>query len=454
VNIELNTSQKMIFSPQMQQSIEVLQMGAQELLNYIRSLAEENPIIEIEERSDEFDRYEDLKRKLEWLETPHDEYKVYYQEGDVESEEAARDRLSYVETEEEDLYEHLQLQLSLVKSSDEIRKAAQYIIECIDGNGYIDEGLKEIAARAGIGLEKTKEALHLVQSLEPPGIGARNLKECLLLQLERNKQENSTVTLIIENHLEMLSNNRLDIISKELDVSIDEVKQAYMIIQKLNPRPGSGFGTKREIRYQTPDLIVVKFRDYYEVLLNEYFYPKISISSYYLNILRQDSEREVKEYISGKIKEADWAIKCITQRNTTLIKVVSRIVEHQRKFFESGKGHLIPMNQKDIADVMGVHESTVSRAIRGKHLQCTWGVYSLDYFFINGLSLGGEERIASDSIKSRIKEIISGESLKKPYSDQQISDLLNREGISIARRTVAKYREELNIPGASKRKEF
>lgn len=252
----------------------------------------------------------------------------------------------------------------------------------------------------------------------------------------------------------MLSKNRLEVISKELGVSIDEVKNAYKVIKTLNPRPGISFGYKSQTQYITPDLIVVKFSDYYEVLLNDYFQPQISISRYYQNILKEKLENEVKEYISKKIKEADWIINCISQRNSTLLKVTRMIVEQQRMFFDKGPKYLVALNQQKIANHIGVHESTVSRAVSGKYLQCSWGIFGLDYFFTNGIALGDESQITPENVKLEIKEIIAKEDRKKPYSDQKITDLLQQKGINIARRTVTKYREDMNIPKTTLRKEY
>ncbi|EPR12855.1 RNA polymerase factor sigma-54 [Ruminiclostridium papyrosolvens] len=452
MNIEINLTQKMSLSPQMQQSMEVLQMSTQELMDYVKQLAVDNPVVELEDQPYENDRNEVLRKKLEWLDSVNQEYRVY--NHDYEDDEDNKDVAHYVAGDDEDLYQHLKSQLNLMKEPPEIYKAVQYMIGCIDQNGYLQEKIDDIVKAVKIDKNKTETALHQLQSMEPAGVGARNLKECLLLQLERLNQNDPIVITLVNSYLELLGKNQLDLIAKRLDVSIDKVKDAYKVIKKLNPRPGMGFGARKDIHYQTPDLIVVKFSDYYEVLLNNFSTPHISISSYYRNVLAQNPSDEVKNYISGKIKEADWAIKCISQRNNTLLNVIRTIVGQQRGFFDKGASHLIPMNQKSIADKLEIHESTVSRAIRGKYLQCSWGVFSLDYFFTNGLSLGCDSQIVPDAIKSDIKQIITGEDRKKPYSDQKIAEILNQKGISIARRTVTKYREDMDIPKATMRKEY
>ncbi len=452
MNIEINLNQKMSLSPQMQQSMEILQMSTQELMDYVKQLSLDNPVVELEDQPYENDRYEVLRKKLEWLDSVNQEYRVY--NHDLEDDEDNKDVAHYVAGDDEDLYQHLQSQLNLIKQPQEIYKAVQYMIGCIDQNGYLQENIADIAKTRNIDESTVEKALHQLQSMEPAGVGARNLKECLLLQLERFNQNNQIVIELVNNYLELLGKNQLDLIVKGLGVSIDEVKDAYKFIKKLNPRPGMGFGSQKDIHYHTPDLIVVKFSDYYEVLLNNYSAPHISISNYYRNVLAQNPSDDVKNYISAKIKEADWAIKCISQRNNTLLNVTKMIVDQQRGFFDKGASYLIPMNQKNIADKLEIHESTVSRAIRGKYLQCSWGLFGLDYFFTNGLSLGQDSQVVPDVIKSDIKKIIIGEDRKKPYSDQKIAEILNQKGINIARRTVTKYREDMDIPKATMRKEY
>ncbi len=452
MHFELNLNQKMSLSPKMLQSVEILQLNSQELLKYVRQLADENPVVEIDEPTKESDSYEILKRKLEWLQSANEGNRVYNRE--FEDSEEDSNIAQYVSVEDEDLYQNLKSQLNLMNIPDNIRTILNYMIKCINEKGYLEDDISEIAQRLNIDIALVKEALSILQSMEPAGIGARDLRECLLLQLKRLNENNSVVIELVNNYLEMLSKNRLEVISKELGVSIDEVKNAYKVIKTLNPRPGISFGYNSQTQYLTPDLIVVKFSDYYEVLINDYFQPQISISRYYQNILKQNLENEVKEYISKKIKEADWIINCISQRNSTLLKVTRMIVEQQRMFFDKGPRHLAALYQQKIANDLGVHESTVSRAISGKYLQCSWGIFGLDHFFTNGLSIGDESQITPENVKLEIKEIIAKEDRRKPYSDQKITDLLQQKGINIARRTVTKYREEMNIQKTTLRKEY
>lgn len=454
MNIEIKLNQTTSLTPQMQQSMEILQMSLQELLEYINQLVEENPVVEIEENYDELDRNEVLKRKLEWLDSIDEQNRVYHNQNEEEHPEQVMDISGYEDADEEDLNHHLLSQLDFLKVDADIRRAAEHLIEYIDEKGYLEADINEIANEINSTVEKVEEALKHIQSLEPAGIGARDLKECLRIQLDRKGIKDETPYRIVDGYLEILSKNHLDVIAKRLEVSLNDVKYAYNIIKKLNPRPGSVFDSGRQPQYLTPDLTVVKFRDYYEILLNDYLYPRLSISRYYRDVISSTASNEVKGYISGKLKEAAWIIKCFEQRNDTLTRVAKTIVDIQIKFFDAGPRHLVPMILKTVADKLGIHESTVSRAIRGKYLQCSWGIYSLDYFFSRGLSAGGDIRVAPENIKKLIKDIIDDENKKKPYSDQQITDILNCKGIEISRRTVAKYRDELSIAGASTRKEY
>ena len=453
MNIETSLNQNISLSPKMQQSLAILQLNSHELLEYINRIADENPVIEIEEQSQEAERFDILKRKLEWLESANESSRIY--NTSIEDTDEDNDITKYLSDDNgEDLYENLKSQLKLMSVPEKIRKIVNYMIECINENGYFEESLNNISHTLKIDNTVAEEALFVLQSMEPAGIGARDLRECLLLQLERQNKKNTVAFELVHNYLEMLGKNRLEVIAKELGLSIDKVRDANKIIRSLNPRPGSGFGFKRGTQYLTADIIIVKFSDYYEVILNDYFMPKITISNVYQDILKHNNEKDVQQYISGKIKEADWIINCISQRNSTLLKVTSMIVKQQKKFFDNGPKFLTALNQKYVANELGVHESTVSRAIKGKYLHCLWGLFSLDYFFTNSISSGSESEIITDNIKLEIKRIIENEDKKKPYSDQKIADILKRSGIDVARRTVTKYREGLNIQSTTMRKEY
>lgn len=448
-NVELN--QKTIITPQLQQSIKILQMGYQELNSFVEQQALENPVIEVEPNYDELEEHEKLQKKLDWLEDRDEENRIYYQ-----SVREEKDDYDYAiaSNEEDSLQYHLLSQLDLFSLNNSDYKVVKYLIQSLNENGYLEIDIKSVAEFFKISVEKVESLLKIVQSFEPWGVGARNLKECLTIQLKNKKLKDKNLYTIVNNYLDELGKNKLNVIAKALNISIEEVKNLYSIIKSLNPHPGNAYSSGHQTRYIKPDIIVVKFKDYYEVLLNDFSYPKINISSYYRNILNNTSDVKTRNYITEKIDQASWIMKCIEQRNTTLLNVSKAIVDFQTRFFDKGPGHLVPMILKDIAERLSIHESTVSRAIRDKFLQSSWGIFELKYFFSSGFDMRLQSDMTSENIKLAIKQIIDNENKKKPYSDQKITNILKEKGISIARRTVAKYREEMNIPGASGRKEF
>ncbi len=445
---ELN--QKLSITPQLQQSIKILQMGCQELIKHIEQEALENPMIEIEPMDEELDHYEKLKRKLDWLSASDEENRVYYQTS------CDTDDCSYTAiSENENTLEHYLLsQLDLLSLSPVDYKIAYYIIQSLDENGYLKTTLGDISKMLRSNKNKVESILKIIHSLEPPGIAARNLKECLTLQLIYKGVTDKNAFSLVDRYLEMLGKNKLDFIAKELNISMDEVKRITSMVKSLNPRPGNICSTIRSTRYVTPDVVVVKFKDYYEVLINDFSYPKIKISSYYKNTLLHTTDKNAKDYIINKMKQASWIMKCLEQRNTTLSRVAKAIVDIQKKFFDMGPGYLVPMILKDIAEKLEVHESTVSRAVNDKYLQCSWGIYEMKYFFSTGLCTKAQDDTTSENIKLLIKQLVDDENKMKPYSDQKLTNILKERGVQISRRTVAKYRGDLKIPNASRRKEF
>lgn len=447
-NVELN--QKLTLTPQLQQSIRILQMSGPELTEYAQQLTLENPVMEIEPHYEELERHEKLQKKLEWLEETDEENRIYYQSAPDREEY----QFSVVSGEQDTLTYHLLYQLDLLSLPASEHTIAKYIIQSLNENGYLETDLKEIASSLHIGMDEAEKALKLVQSFEPWGVAARNLKECLLIQLKHKGITNPFVFDIVNHYLEELGKNKLNVIAKELKLSVDEVKKLYNMIKSLNPHPGSSYNSVQQTRYITADIIVVKFKDYYEVLLNDFAYPRISISKFYKNTFSYTSDAQTKEYIHKKIDQASWIMKCIEQRNNTILNVVKSIVEIQKSFFDKGPGHLVPLVLTDIADKLSIHESTVSRAVHDKYLQCSWGIFELKYFFSTGVSTTSADDTTAENIKIAMKDLIEHEDKKKPYSDQKITNLLHEKGIRLSRRTVAKYRDEMGIPAASLRKEF
>lgn len=456
MDLVLTTSQKLALSQRMLQSAEILQMSSQELVEYIKELSIENPVVEYEEAHQEQDKFDMMKKKLEWLDAADEQNKVYYRED--KEDESNNDMWNFKENAGENLEDYLLFQLNILPLKKRKLKIGHYLIECIDQNGYLSESIEEIAKCLIVTQQEVFEVLQLIQGFDPIGVGARNLKECLMIQMRKKEMQCPLVESIIEKELETLGKNQLHIIAKHLKAPIHEVIKACEIIRSLNPKPGNSFTSKKNLEYITPDVLVVKEKGDYQIVLNDYFYPKISINTYYKNIIGNDSPDTAKEYVYDKIKQAEWAMKCISKRNSTLLKTLEIMLEIQKDFFNFGPGYLHPMKLNDVAQRIGMHESTVSRAVRDKYLQCSWGILPLNYFFSTGMmsrnTQGDEGKITPESIKMKIKEIIDTENKLSPLSDRAITENLNAQGIDISRRTVAKYRESMGILGTTGRKGY
>lgn len=454
MDIRLTVTQTQVLSQKMIQSMEILQMSCQELNEYIKEVALENPVVDIEDGYEVPDKASDLVKKLEWLDSIDERNRIYYrQEYGDESED--KRLMDYSENIGEELSEYLLHQLLTVELSDLQYDIIQYMVYSLDSKGYIEENLKDIALRFGTETVYVEEQLKLLQKLDPPGVCARSLKECLLIQLNREEERDDVAKQIVEEHLELLAKNQLHVISKKMKLCMEEVIRACDHIKELNPKPGSGFDARGHLKYITPDVTVVKLMNYYEILLNEYTYPRIGINHFYKQVLENESCKETQSYIIDKIRQAEWIQNCIGQRNTTLMRVSKSIVDYQDAFFNYGTGHLKPLRLQDVAQMLDIHESTVSRAIRDKYLQCSWGIFPMNYFFSKSIpakSSGG--KITTEQVKKTLMDIIEEEDKKKPLSDRAITERLVERGVKISRRTVAKYREEMGIKDASGRKQF
>ena len=346
-------------------------------------------------------------------------------------------------------------QLMIRDMSKKDREMFEYMVNCLDSKGYFKENMTDLCAKFQVSEEHGEMLLRTLQSLEPAGICARNLSECLLLQLDRKQLKAPTARRIIIEYLDVLGKNQLHVIAKKLKVTVDDVIEACDLIRTLNPKPGSCFSSRENLKYITPDVTVVKLKGYYEILLNEYMYPKMSVNGYYKKMLDDDTPKEAKAYVSEKVRQAEWVMNCITQRNKTMLGVTKAIIDLQELFFSMGPGNLKPMRLADVAEIVGIHESTVSRAVRDKYLQCSWGVYPMNYFFSKGVRASEDRQtMTAADIQEKIKEIIDGENKQKPLSDRLIGEKLEVMDIHISRRTVAKYREACGIKDASGRKVF
>ncbi|SCL89188.1 RNA polymerase factor sigma-54 [Sporanaerobacter sp. PP17-6a] len=454
-DLTLEQAQKLVMTPELRQAIQLLQYNSLELNEYLEIQMESNPMLEVANNSIEHENIEELGKEAEdidWKEFlgKYDDIS-YTERRDKNIKEVTYENfISYSPS----LKEYLLSQLNLTNMDEKENNVGQFIIESVDENGYLATSLDSIAEELNVSFEYAENVLFQIQTFDPVGVGARDLKECLIIQLIDRKIEDPNVFTIVENYLEDIANNRMMKISKELNIDIKEVQKICDVIRSLEPKPGRGFGGSSDnIRYIVPDITLQHVDGEYIVVLNDVTGPRLNINSFYKELVSKTNDPQISQFLNSKLNSALWVIKSIEQRRTTIYRVVKSILKFQLDFFEKGEKFLKPLTLKEVADDIGVHESTVSRATNGKYMQTPRGVFELKYFFSSGVS-GEKGDVSAISIKSTLKDLIENENHKKPLSDQQISNLLKEKGISISRRTVAKYREEMNIASSSMRRRF
>ncbi|GAB6168008.1 RNA polymerase factor sigma-54 [Clostridium carnis] len=451
-NLNLSQEQKLIMTQQMQLSIKLLQMSTYDLREYIDNEFAENPILEgnfdmIQEDNKYQDKI-DYKEMIKYLEFDNYGSQSY---ADYSNDEVSP--FNFI-SKKESLSEYLQEQISESNEDDYVKVIVSYMIENLDCRGYLDMPLETICKELNIPLNLGEEALGILQELEPDGIGARNLKECLKIQLIKQGLLDDLIEDMIENYLELIADNKYPLIAKALKITPKEAQDLGDIIKRLEPKPSRGFYTGDEVKFIIPDAQIRKIDGEYFVIMNEGVLPRLSISNLYKQVINNKEDKKTEEYVKEKLNSAMFLIKSIEQRKSTLLKILERVVEKQKEYFDKGEKYLKPMTLKEIAEDIGVHESTVSRAIKEKYILTNMGTVKIKNLFTIGLtsSEGACEDVAVINIKKQIKELINEENKKKPLSDQIICDELNKRNLNISRRTVAKYREELGIKSSSKRK--
>ncbi|MFP5212441.1 MAG: RNA polymerase factor sigma-54 [Acidobacteriota bacterium] len=468
---QLKLSQQLIMTPQLQQAIKLLQLSRLELVETIHQELETNPLLE-EVQSDSLESEDagsleclpdepfpeveisgNIREDFDWagfLEEYNSTTPVL-NETDPNQEWPTFDHSLTLPTTLED---HLAWQLRLSSLTDDEREVGGLIIGNLNNDGYLDATVEEIAEMGEVSTEMVETVLAKVQSLDPPGVAARDLRECLLIQARSLDPPNDLVVRIIEGYLHFLESKNYAALVRALKRSPEDVKAAVDVILRLDPRPGSLFN-EENVEYISPDIYVMKVDGEFVILLNEDGMPRLKVSSYYKDALCDDHNTvstEAKDYIHNKLRSAAWLIKSIHQRQRTLYKVSQSIVRLQQDFFEKGVAHLKPMVLRDVAEDVGMHESTISRVTASKYMHTPHGIFELKYFFNSSINSVMGEAVASESVKERIRQIIREEDSGKPLSDQEIVEILEAENIRIARRTVAKYREMLGILPSSKRR--
>ena len=460
MDLKLQVKQTQTLSQRMIQSAEILQMTSQELNTYINELALENPVIDIVEPPTAEEQRESIEQQ-EWLNSFNEENYYLYQRQNNDDDYDFKSSWNINTDDGETLQDYLWSQLITENFTDQETEIIKFMLECLDNKGYLEESIETIASYFGTDTELVEDLLSDLQALDPSGVCARSLEECLKLQLERRNMLTPVLESIIDNCLEMVAKNQIPAIARKLRLSPAETAGYCQIIKSLNPKPGVSFSSRDQLRYIIPDVTIVKFKDHFDILLNESMYPTIELNSYYRQMNQNPESSELKEYLGNKIRQAEWVKQCVTQRGKTLMQVSRAILEHQEEFFTFGPAHLSPLRLADIAQELDIHESTVSRAVSKKYLQCSWGVYPMNYFFSRSVAVqessgneNGAQSVTAADIKRVLREIIEEENKKKPYSDRLLGEKLAERGISISRRTVAKYREDEGIADASGRKAY
>lgn len=484
----LRLSQQLVMTPQLQQAIKLLQLNRMELAEVVNQEMMENPILEELTETPEGENAPDAEQtaangdpeaeqvrdeesflkpapKEEQLVTGKDDFNwdSYIEEFNSSSSSAPSMRevneelpsFENVLTKTTTLEDHLHWQISMIALAPGERKLGELIIGNLTDDGYLNANLEDLARESEMELEDAEEVLKIVQNMDPLGVGSRNLQECLAIQAKFMNPRQPLVEQIIAHHLSDLERKNYQAVAKALNVPLEKVIEATKLILEFEPKPGRSFHTS-DTQYISPDIYVYKVGDEFVIVLNEDGMPKLRISPYYKNILasaQKEQNKVTKEYVQDKLRSAVWLIRSIHNRQKTIYKVTEAIVRRQRDFFEKGVQFLKPMILKDVANDIGMHESTISRVTTNKFVHTPVGIFELKYFFNSSInSADGSDSLASEAVKEKIRQMISKEDQKNPLSDQKIVELLRGDNIEIARRTVAKYRDMLGILSSGKRK--
>lgn len=460
-------SQNLLMTPQLQQAIKLLQLGRFEYIEAIEAELLQNPLLEAEENKDEpqFEKLpelfeenqgDQLEKKLmettvtDWdsyLETFHDT-SLNQSKKTIESKTAFEENIAETRSLEDDLIE----QIRDLDTSDIEAEILLHLLGNLDNRGYLQISLEELAEISGFSIEQVQTAHTFLTSLEPVGVGSRDLQECLLIQLDRLGLADSIETKIVENYLDLIEKRKYSQIAKKLEISLDQLKEALRRIHELDPYPARQY-VQDTVRYIVPDVYIQKEGSEYQIILNEDGIPKLRINSSYSDLLKEQKDKDTSSYHTEMMKSASWLLRSIDQRQRTIYKVTESIIKFQKDFLDQGTHRLRPLVLKEVADDIGMHESTVSRITTNKYVHTPQGIFELKFFFTPGIKTRSGE-MSSSAVKELIKKLIDAEPDEQPISDQKIVEVLQEQNIEIARRTVAKYRESMGIPSSSKRKKF
>jgi RNA polymerase sigma-54 factor len=473
--LHLSQRQQLVMTPKLQQALKLLQMPAIELQQMLKQEIMENPLLE------EVDELEDLREengedeeeeaaeakqdgddskptegeagdeKIDWDEYLQDGFEI----GGL-ADESQEEFFEKVPVAKRSFTDQLISQLRIITDDDRTIAIGDYIIGSLDESGYLTCDLEEIAQTFDVAVEEVDRVLEIIQTFDPPGVGARNLQECLLIQLRARGEEDTVAARIIRDHFEEFKQKKYLEISKKLKISVQEIQNQCKLIGSLDPKPGLEV-VAEDPKYVIPDLVVENVEGKYVVYLNDKNIPRLRVSQSYQDELLKDTrdgDRETRDFINSRLKSAKWLIQTIEQRRRTMVKVMECIARKQFEFFEKGTAFLRPLTLQQVASEINMHESTVSRVTTNKYVQTPRGVFELKYFFSSSLGTSDGGEVSAKSAKDKIRRIIENEDARNPLSDQKIADMLKKDGLNIARRTVAKYREQLNILPARLRKQY
>ena len=442
--LNLNQSQKLVMTTQLKQSLTILNMNKIELEEEIKREVEINPILEAEKKN-EID-WESYIKNIEKSRVLDRNEINYNSDKDVDFENMIKDYSN--------IYDELKFQINLYNLKENEKKICEYIINSLDEDGYLRSSDIDIVEELNISKKQFKKCLDIIQQLEPSGVGARSLSECIIIQMNNKRIYNDTLERIVREDLNLIANNKYKDISKKYNITLQKCIELVNLIKQFDPKPGRFCSVEKSI-YIQPDVVVEKIDDEFVVYINEKDEYSLRINNYYKEILKNNkSDDNAKEFIKEKLNSATGLIKNVQSRKSTILRISKEIVKTQDEFFRKGSKYIKPLKMKELADELQCHESTISRGVNGKYMLTPYGMFELKYFFSTSISTDDNNNTSSTSLKKIIQEKIKNEDKKKPLSDEKIAKDLKKEGINLARRTVAKYREELKIPSSSRRKQY
>jgi RNA polymerase sigma-54 factor len=453
----ITQQQKLILTHEMQQSLKILQMTIVELQQEVARELEENPLLEAAQEYNEQSGSDYLEEKAEFdlSKLITHKYRTDYNDTEYDTEaNVNKDTLNFI-IEKSTLRQYLEEQVIDLQEEESVLSICYYIIDNLDENGYLATSVEEITESMKTSVGKAKYALELVHSLQPAGIGARNLKECLKIQLRKKGISDDNVFKLVDEYLELIADNKIREIAKNLQIYIKKAQEYCDLIRSLEPKPSRGFYTGELENYAIPEAYIKRIGNDFHILINENILPRLTVNTHYKELLDKQADEKVVKYIRDKLNSAVYLIKNIESRNKTIYNTLEVIVDLQRQYFEAGQRYLQPMVIADVASRLSVHESTISRAIKDKYIGTPHCTVKIKDLFNIGLETGGsDENISVNQIKREMKLLIDNEDKSKPMSDQDICDVLQKNNVEISRRTVAKYREEMGMRSSLKRKVY